>query len=302
MTKATIRVANAVSEGAIVSAGYKPSLITYSYEAPEHRLYAAERSFDLEKTDDGRSVIDVLEYSAKSGFGHSGVEWTASTGTVSQTVQDGDQNTYAEHTSGTHVFMYSQASGRPSDFVGTSLIIDAPTGSYTLVLTVEFQKSINNVMTSVYNVKFDLDKLKDGGKVELRVIAPSPVDSAIAIAYARLNIAGTAFSRVKVYELRALQANATLLGKIARAQIKLPARELAEIDCAYGPQGENGFLLETVGKTFVAEGAPTPITGTIVEIVDTFNTEDGMRSRIALGEPVRDSTVKAIQRFVRGAT
>jgi len=305
VTKATIRVANAVSEGAIVSAGYKPSLITYSYEAPEHRLWGAERSFDLEKTDDGRAVIDVLIDTPSTGLGYgSGVNgWQASTAEVYKAVADGNLETYI-YPGSSNPGLLAITAFKGEDFAGSAFAIDAPPGAYEIRLEIFYQYSPNqggSNRETKETVKFDLSRIKGLGKIRIPSIAPMAVGAA-NIVNVNFVYAGSLPTSLKIYEFRSLQANTTLLDKIARAQIKLPARELAEIECAYGPEGENGSLLERVGKTFVAEGAPTPITGTIAEIVDTFNTEDGMRSRIALGEPVRDPVVKSIQRFVRGTT
>lgn len=303
VTKATIRVANAVSQGAIVSAGYRPSLITYSYEHPLHTEWGAERSFDLPKNDEGKPVIDVLEYSPRSGAGFTGA-WASSV--VEQSVfdsfLDGNLNSYVYPSSGTDLVLTVRPRN-PAGFIGVAAVIDAVEGSYDLRLYCNFySQAISNV---VHQVAFDINGLKGQGKVEARFIAPFPADSpTVNISQGRILINGTSLANtIKVYEFRALEINDTLLEQIARAQIRLPAREVTQITCARGlgdgsGQTYGGFLLEGIGKTITLTGAPEPITGTIAEVIDTFTTTEGMLSRISTGNALRSPEVRAIQQYL----
>ncbi len=310
VTKATIRVANTVSEGAIASTGYRPSLITYSYTHPEHPEWRAERAFDLPKNDEGKPVIDVLTYSphASFSFDASPTQWVSSeTGTivgVPTVVQDGNLETHAISGSDTEVSMAVQTPNF-SNFVGIALIIDAAAGTYTAELRITFTRPGGNS----YRVRFDLASLKGKGKVEARFIAPYPTDRTVASVHAGIYFTGSSAmtNLIKIYEFRGLEANTTLLDQIARAQIRLPATEVQEVTFARGFNSEGqaygAYLLDTPAKTLNLlgeNGEDLGLSGDVAEIVDTFTTKEGMLSRVALGQPIRDPVVRAIQRRIDG--
>lgn len=318
VTKAVILVANEVSEGAIVSAGYQPSLITHSYTHPEHADWAAERSFELEKNGEGKPVIDVLTYgprsTAKWSPGTNG--WKSSitnndTG-LDVAVADDDLNTYAYPGSDFPIFI-SVGVLRDLGFTGSTLILEAQTGTYNIqvVFYYGFYTTPTN-FTIRQSVTFDLNHLKNQGKVSARFIAPVSLGSDVSAVFAQFNIYGaSAANLIKVYEFRGLEANTTLLTQIARSQIRLPAKQVSEVTLARGfTQDENGvqgrafgaYLLEAPAKTLNLlsdKGEDLGLSGDIAEIVDTYTTEEGMLSRIALGQPVRNPIVRALQKLNR---
>ncbi len=307
VTKATILVANAVSEGAIVSAGYVPSLITHSYTHPEHAEWKAERSFSIEEKD-GRAVLDVLSYTRSTGFGWgSGTSgWQSSVvgKSVAEVASDGNTTTYA-YPGSVSPGLFSLTEFEGQRFVGIAVVIDAPAGSYGLKLTIFYQNSDggSNRVTH-YEVQFPLDQVKGQGKVEYRNIAPVPVDARVNTVEIRLIITGDAPTVLKVYEFRGLQANQILLTQIARAQIRLPAKEVSEVAFVRGVDPVSGILygahlLEQPAKRLNLlsdTGKNLGLGGDVAEVVDTYTTEEGMLSRVALGQAIRNPIIRALTR------
>jgi hypothetical protein len=311
VTKATIRIANAVSEGAIVSAGYRPSLITHSYTHPEHASWQAERAFDLPTNSEGAPVVDPLENTPNSGYswssGTSGWQSSASGSGVSVVISDGNLSTYAYPGSSAPgaLDVYDSNLDRPSTVMGGSLTIDAPAGSYDLALTFRYETIVSTSPLSFAlrgTVRYDLNQLKGQGLSEVRLVAPSPSGFVINAVTVGLTLGGTVPTTLKVHEFRGLRVNQTLLDQIARSNIRLPAREVTQITCARGftSGGEaiGGFYLMNLGKTLEITDAPEPISGDIAEVVDTFNTKEGLLSRVSTGQPLRSPEIRAFMQLL----
>jgi hypothetical protein len=115
-------------------------------------------------------------------------------------------------------------------------------------------------------------------------------------------LGGTVPTTLKVHEFRGLRVNQTLLDQIARSNIRLPAREVTQITCARGftSGGEaiGGFYLMNLGKTLEITDAPEPISGDIAEVVDTFNTKEGLLSRVSTGQPLRSPEIRAFMQLL----
>jgi len=310
VTKATILVANAVSEGAIVSAGYVPSLITHSYEHPEHAEWKAERSFSIEEKD-GRAVLDVLRFDDPAGAGHSG--WATPSGSVGGALTDGNPETYAYPTSSVgYIYTGDGSINKSTRYVGAVIVVDAPTGSYDLAATITYESYVynpanpNSVTSTIVRavIRFDMNTLKGRGKVAVRFVAPPPAGFFVEAGMVEVRPTGTVPTSLKVYELNGLILNTTLLTQIARAQIRLPAKEVSEVTFAHGVDPFTGYqygahLLEQPAKRLNLlsdTGKDLGLGGDIAEIVDTYTTDEGMLSRVALGAPIRNPIIRALTR------
>ncbi len=312
VTKAVILVANEVSAGAIVSAGYQPSLITHSYTHPEHADWAAERSFDLPKNDEGKPVIDVLTTGPISGSKLSDTtSWTATGGSSVGILNDNSLTSYYSSGNVSYQFI-SVGVLRDKGFVGTQITLEAAEGTYDLEMKATYGYYVGAGFTTLQTVIFNLNELKGRGAVTARYIAPASNDPAAKDVFATFIIRNAATaSLVKVYEFTSLEANATLLTQIARSQIRLPAKQVSEVTLARGfTSDENGvqgrafgaYLLETPAKTLNLlsdKGEDLGLSGDIAEIVDTYTNKEGMLSRVALGQPVRNPVVRALQKLNR---
>ena len=307
-TEAIIRVANRVSEGAIISAGYTPSLITYTYTDPANEIYRAPKIFDLPRKSDDSPILEVLEYTPASAFSYEATvtQWKSSTtnsaSNVGQVVQDSDLATYAVSGSNSEVSM-AVAYANPAGFVGLALAIDAAAGNYTSQARIRFSGS-----SAVYTVKFDLEKLKGQGKVEARFIAPYPLDATINQVHASVFFTSSSAMTdlIKVYEFRGLKTNDAILSQIAQSNIRLPARQVSQITFARsvteGGQAIGGYLLETPVKTLQVMGEDGKLIACeVTEYNDTCTTEEGMLTRAETGEPIRNPIVDTINGAIRRA-
>lgn len=304
VTKATILVANAVSEGAIVSAGYVPSLITHSYEHPEHAEWKAERSFSIEEKD-GRAVLDVLTTGPISGSKLSDTtSWTATGGSSTGILADNSLASYYSSGNVSYQFI-SVGVLRDKGFVGTQITLEAAAGTYDLEMKATYGYYVGAGFTTLQTVIFNLNELKGQGAVTARYIAPASNDPAAKDVFATFIIRNAATANlVKVYEFTSLEANATLLTQIARSQIRLPAKEVSEVTFARGVDPFTGYqygahLLEQPAKRLNLlsdAGKDLGLGGDIAEIVDTYTTDEGMLSRVALGSPIRSPIIRALTR------
>lgn len=305
-TQAILRIANAPSEGAVVSAGYYPKVMTYTYTDPAHEVYEAPRVFELPQKRDGSPLLEVLAYIPNTGGSYNMSYVPSAPGkTAFEVLQDGDPNTYVYNsTAETHLL---GVNSYDDPFLGVAVIIDAKAGAYNLLLKIHFEHFdlATTASTNIAEVSFNLNNLKGQGKVEARFIAPGP--QAANRAYCDLTIGNPApaIDDVRVYELRGLQVNVPVAEGIARSNINVPAQEITEITCARAlADGEpiGGFILaepvgtvEITGVPTSTPGKTTTITGAVAEITDTITAEGGMYSVIALNDKVRAPDVRTIQ-------
>jgi hypothetical protein len=314
VTQATILVANEPSEGAIASPGYAPAAVGYTYTHPEHTEWRAARSFEIE-TRDNRPVIDVLEPNS-SGASYGGLEFLPTGTDFSTALEDDDLATYARP-AGTNTGFYIELVELPdTPPIAVEMVLEFLTGAaYTAILTFIYSFSSGssdpNAKLSQVKVKFDLKDLVGQGIVQNRVVVPPmffhrglplrdiTADFTVTSSTALQNY-------IKIYEFKFLSLNTTLLEQIARNQIRLPAKEVQEVTFARGfndeGQAYGAYLLETPAKTLRLlgeKGEDIGLSGNIAEIVDTFTVTEGMLSRVALGQPIRDPVVRAIQKMIR---
>jgi hypothetical protein len=283
-------------------------VVSHSYTHPENSSWRAERSFELE-TKDERPIIDVLQTSS-SGASYGGLEFLPAGTDFSTALDDGSLTTYAQPGS-TNTFIYIELYELPdTPPVALEMVVEFLTGaSYTATLVFEY--SFATATSAEVTVKFDLKDLIGQGIVQNRIVVPPMLSyngMALKGVRASFDVVGSVALQnyLKIYEFKFLTPNLTLLDQIARNQIRLPAKEVQEVTFARGfndeGQAYGAYLLETPAKTLNLlgeNGEDLGLSGDIAEITDTFTVTEGMLSRVALGQPIRDPVVRAIQKMIR---
>ena len=305
-TAAKINLIRDVSNGAVVSAGYRPRLISYTHTDPAHIIYEASRSFKMPEKKDGTPILEVLQYIPDTGGSyHASYIPSDPTKTGFQVLQDGDLSTYVYNstaeTRALGVNSYDDV------FVGVAVVIDAVAGTYNLVLKIAFSffNQATSVTTDTATVTFDLNGLKGQGKVEARFIAPIPSKSNRAFCDLTIGNPAPAANSVKVYELRGLRMNGPLLEQIAQSNIRLPARQVSQITFANTVTDSGvlgGYLLEEPVKTLYVKGENGQlIPCEPVEYNDTCTGTEGQLTRADIGEIVRSPDFHTINDAINRA-